>query len=502
MKNKVLTAIFVAAFSSGFHAQQAFSIDEALQYAMTNNVNVQKAKIDQTIAAQKVKETTGIGLPQISGQGTYNYFLNIPVQLLPAELAGGAPGEYIPVKFGQKQNMSGGLTLTQLLFNGSYLVGLQSAKAYRQTADLAEEKTEISVKDGISMSYAAVLVTDENVATLERNRVVAEKALNEVREVYRVGLTELQSVEQLEYNYKSLLANQQNLARTREKLAMTLKYLMNYPLDQPITLTTSLDELVRRNEGLVGLDNNYDISGHIDYRLKQNALTLSELQLKLQRSKSLPTLAAALSSTYNGYADKFTFFNNNQQWFNTSVFALQLDIPIFSGLQRHWQTQQAKLNVEKAKLDLSDTEKNLKNSAYSSAIDYDNAYNLYKNAQELIALSESIYRKMQIKFKEGMATSTELQTVEAQLYEAQAKYYEAAIGLVRARTAYDTALGNIGNVNTSATGINQNIQNNVETNTNNTEQNLQNRTEVKTEVQPLQQTQTQQSNQTPPPTQK
>lgn len=502
MRNKLFNLLAVTTVSVFAYAQQSFSIDEALQYAAANNVNVQKAKIDQTIANQKVKETTGIGLPQISGQGTYNYFLKIPVQLLPAEIAGGPAGDYIPVRFGQKQNMSGGLTLTQLLFNGSYLVGLQSAKAYKETMALAAEKTEISVKDGISMSYAGVLVTDENITTLERNRVVAEKALKDLREVYRVGLTELQSVEQLEYNYKSLVANQQNLVRTRERLAMALKYLMNYPLEQPITLTTRLDELVRRNEGLVSMENDRDISGHVDYRLRQNALKLSELQLKLQKSKYLPSLAAAASSTYNAYGDKFAFFTNNQQWFNTSVIALQLDVPIFSGFQRHWQTEQAKLNVEKARLDLSDTERNLKNSAYAASIEFDNAYNLYKNAQELIALSESIYKKMQIKFKEGMATSTELQTVEAQLYEAQTKYYEAAIGLVRARTSYDTALGNIGNVTTSGTGINQNIQNNVENNTNSTEQNLQNRTEVKTEVQPLQQTQTQQSNQTPPPTQK
>lgn len=486
--NKWFKIIALSASSVAF-GQQSFTIDDAWNYAVQHNINVQKAKIDQTIADQKVKETTGIGLPQLDAQGKYNYFLNVPVQLLPAELAGGAPGTYIPVKFGQKQSATGGLTLTQLLFSGSYLVGLQSSKAYKETMALAEEKTEISVKEGISMAYAGVLVTDENIKTLEDNRKVAEKALHDLQETYKVGLVELQSVEQMEYSYKSLVANQQNLVRTRQRALVALKYLMNYPLDEPMDLTTPLDELVRRNEGLVALEDHYNFDNHIDYRLKENALKLSELQLKLQRSKFLPTLAAALSSNYNGYSNTFTFFDRQQKWFNTSVVALQLDVPIFNGFQRHWQLQQAKLNVEKAKLDLTETRNNLQNSAYSSAIEFENAYNLYKNSQDLIALSQSIYKKMQIKFKEGMATSSELQQAETQLYDAQSKYYQAAISLVQARTTYDTALGTA-----SAANINQNIQNTTVNDANNAQQRIQNTTDVKTQVQPLQQTPTQQSN--------
>lgn len=422
-------------------AQESFSIEQAWQYAVTNNVNAQKARIDQTIADQKVKETTGIGLPQVDLQGTYNYFLKIPVQLLPAEVFGGPKGTYMPVQFGQKQTASGGVTLTQLLFNGSYLVGLESAKTYKQTAALITEKTEISVMNGILMAYTGVVVTDENLRTLEENRKVAEKALRDTETTYKVGLIELQNVEQQQYGYKSLVTNQQNLVRTREQLAMALKYLMGYPMDRPINLTSGLPELVEKNEVLAAIDLNPDVSNHIDYRIGRNALTLSELQLKLQRSKYLPTLAGFFSSNYNGNSNKFTFFTNNQQWFNTSVVGLQLDVPVFSGFQRKWQTEQAKLNVTKAELDLQETQRRLKNSAYAASVEYENAYNSYKNAQELIALSSSIYKKEQIKFKEGMGSSFTLQQAETQLYDAQRMYYQAALNLIQSRNTLDEALG-------------------------------------------------------------
>lgn len=431
------------AFFVQSNAQQALSIDEAWQYAVDHNVNVQKAKIDRTIADQKVKETIGIGLPQISAQGQYNYFLNIPVQLLPAAFVGGEEGTYIPVQFGQKQSVSGGVTLTQLLFNGSYLVGLQSAKAYIETAALAEEKTEITVKEAILLTYTGILVTDENLKTLEENRKVAEKSLSDTEQTYKVGLVELQNVEQQQYSYKSILTNQQNLIRTRDKLLMTLKYLMGYPLKENLLLTTDLQELIVKNETLVSVEENRDVSNHIDFRLSQNALRLQQLLLKLQKSKYLPTLAAAVSSTYNGNADDFNFFNKNQQYFNTSVIALQLDIPIFSGFQKKWQTEQAKLEVKKAELDLNETQRNIQNTAFTASIEYENAYNSYKNAQELVALSSSIFKKQQIKFQEGLGTSLELQQAETQLYSSQNQYYEAALNLIQSKTKLDKALGTL-----------------------------------------------------------
>ena len=440
---KLVQFFAITTFSAMTFAQQSFSLDESLQFAIDHNVNVQKAKIDRTIANQKVKETIGIGLPQLDGQAKYNYFLNVPVQLLPAELAGGDPGTYIPVKFGQKQSMTGGLTLSQLLFNGSYIVGLQSSKTYKKTAALVEEKTGISVKEGIMMAYAAVLVTDENIKTLEENRKVVEKSLYDTKETYKIGLIEYQNVEQLEYSYKSLLANQQNLNRSREKALMALKYLMGYPLDDKIALTSTLDDLIIKNETLVDLTGTVNTENHIDSRLSENALTISRLKLKLEKSKALPTLSAALASSYNAFSDDFNFLKSSQQWFNTSVVAVQLDIPIFSGLQRHWRTEQAKLDLEKAKLDVEDTKRSLSNKAYAATIDYNNAYNSYKNAEELIELSSSIYNKQRIKFNEGMGTSFDLQQSETQLYDSQAKYYQAAIELIQAKTKLDEALGTL-----------------------------------------------------------
>lgn len=441
--NKWIKIFAITAISTQMHAQQSFTMEQALQYALENNVNVKKAKIDQTIADKKVKETIGIGLPQIDLNGSYNYFLNIPVQLLPGELVGQPAGTYIPVQFGQKQSATGGVTVSQLLFNGSYIVGLESSRAYREMSALAAEKTVFTIKEAIMMSYAAVLVTDENIKTLEENNKVSSKILNETRETYKAGLIELQNVEQLEYSYKNLVTNLENLKRTKQKYLNALKYLIGYPQDEELKLLTSMEELIQKNQVLVDQSAQLDITNHIDLKLKENALRISELQLKYQKSKSLPSLSAALSSSYNGFSNKFTFFDKEQQWFNTSVFALQLNVPVFSGLQRSFQTQQAKLEVEKAKLDKDDAEKQLKSDYFGKVKDYENAYDSFKTSQDLVKLSSEIYRKQNVKFKEGLGTSFELSQSETQLFQAQSQFYLSALDLVKAKISLDKAKGTL-----------------------------------------------------------
>lgn len=474
--NNWFKIIALTASSMAF-AQQSFSLDEAWSYAVQHNVNVQKAKIDEAIAAQKVKETTGIGLPQINAQAKYQDYIKIPVMYVDFTNTGNLQ----EFKMAQKYNFNSGVTVSQLLFNGSYLVGLQSAKTYRETAKLISEKTQLSVKEGIMMTYAGVLATDENIKTLEENKRVLDKNLSDTRTTYKVGLIELQNVEQLEYSQKSMATALENLKRTRQKLANALKYQLGYPIDQEIVLTSSFEELVARNNALFSSDSvNYD--SHVDVRLQQNLVRTNELLLKLEKSKALPSLAAFYSANWNAVGNQMDAL----KWTYPMLWGLQLDIPVFSGLQRHWRTEQAKLNVEKAKLDLDDTRKSLQNNTSAASIDFENAIASFNNARELIALSTSIYNKQQIKFKEGMGTSFELSQAEAQLFDAQRQYYEAALNLIQTRTRLDQATGLLTTGTADPSNIGQSVQNTNVNTQNAAQQNIQNTTQKPTQVQPQQ----------------
>lgn len=422
----------LTAFSTQLYAQKNLTIDEAVSYALENNVNVKKAKIDQTIAQQKVKETVGIGLPQVSGQAKYTNYIKIPVMFV--TFPGSTEVSEFPMA--QKQNINTGITVSQLLFNGSYIVGLESAKTYKETASLIEEKTEISIKEAVMMTYAGVLATEENIKTLEENKRVLEKNLNDTRQVYKTGLTELQSVEQLEYSYKNLSTVIENLKRTKNKLNNGLKYLIGFPLEEKLELTSTFDEVLDKNKQLIARES-YDFSNHIDLKLKQNQVRVNQLLLKLEKSKALPSLSTFFSTNANALGSSL----DDLRWNYPTLWGIQLDVPIFSGLQRHWKTEQAKLNLVKAQLDKEDAEKQLQSEYYQKATDYENALASYNTAEDLVKLSSEIYRKQNVKFKEGLGTSFELSQAENQLYEAQTKYYQAAIELIQAKVQLDKAKG-------------------------------------------------------------
>lgn len=429
----------LTAFSTQMYAQKNLTIDEAVSYALENNVNVKKAKIDQTIAQQKVKETVGIGLPQVNGQVRYLNGEN-QVQLVDVSNFNNTfpKGTIVPLNFGLPHNFNAGLSVTQLLFNGSYIVGLESAKTYKETASLIKEKTDVSIKEAVMMMYAGILATEENIKTLEENKKVLEKNLNDTKQVYKTGLTELQSVEQLEYSYKNLSTVIDNLKRTKDKLNVGLKYLIGYPLEEKLVLSSSFDEVLDKNKQLIARDS-FDFSNHVDLKLKQNQVRINQLLLKLEKSKALPSLAAFFNPSYVSGGYDFKPFSSD--WFYSSNFGIQIDIPVFSGLQRHWKTEQAKLNLVKAQLDKEDAEKQLQSEYYQKATDYENALASYNTAEDLVKLSSEIYRKQNVKFKEGLGTSFELSQAENQLYEAQTKYYQAAIELIQAKVQLDKAKG-------------------------------------------------------------
>lgn len=478
MSNRLLKVFVTTFLPLSVFGQQALSIDEAWRYALENNVNVRKARIDETIAQQKVKETTGIGFPQVAAQAKYQDYLKIPVMYVDFQ----DNGQLQEFKMAQKHNINSGVTVSQLLFNGSYLVGLQSAKTYKETAQLLSEKTELSVMEGILMTYAGVLATDENIKTLEDNKRVLDKNLSDTRKTYEIGLIELQNVEQLEYSQKNMATALENLKRTRVKLANALKYLIGYPLDQQLTLTSTFDEVIAKNNTLYSSEQ-VNLDNHIDVRLQQNAVKSNELLLKLERSKYLPTLAAFYSANWNAVGNTF----DDLRWTDPMLWGLQLDVPIFTGFQQKWKTEQAKLNLLKSQLDLEDTKNSLRNTSTAAAIDFENAVASFNNAQDLIALSTSIYNKQQIKFKEGIGTSFELSQAETQLFDAQRQYYEAALNLIQTRTALDQSTGTLSTGTADPSNIGSSLSNpNINTQ-NAAQQNVENTTKVETQVQPLQQ---------------
>lgn len=416
------------------------SLKEAIDYAIKNNTTAKNAELDIAAAKKQKWETTAIGLPQISANIDYNNWIKQQVSLLPGEIAGGQPGTFVPIAFGTKQTVNATATLNQLLFDGSYLVGLQSAKVFLEISKNAKEKTDLEIRKATINAYGNVLLSEESIAIYESNIVILKNNLRETKAIFENGLTEEENVEQLQITLKQVTNGYRNALRLNSIAYQMLNITIGIDLSSKITLTETLEILALKNVDLELLNTSDEIQNTIDYKIAANDKRSKELLLKLEKTKALPSLSAFINGGYTGNNEQFDFLNSEQQWFGSSLFGVSLNVPIFSSGQRSAKTQRAKINLEKAVNNLSETEKQLKFQVASAKSNYQFAIEQYNTSKENLTLAERIEKKNQTKFFEGITTSFDLRQAQQQLYSTQQEYLQAMLEVINNKATLETLL--------------------------------------------------------------
>lgn len=437
--------LFLFAFSLGFSQDEktSFTLQEAIDYALENNRTAKNAALDIEAAIQQKWETTATGLPQVSANVDYQNFLKQQVQVIPAEFFGGNPGEFAEVTFGTKQSVTAFATLNQKLFDGSYLVALQSAKVFLEISKNAKLKTDLEIRKAVIDAYGNVLLAEESAKILERNISVLEKNLFETTKIYENGLGEEESVEQLKITLSGIQSNLNNTNRLKTLAYQMLNIVLGMDVYYPLILTDDLEALTAQNMSLRLLEVDANPKSTIDYQIAENDTEAKVLMVKLEKSKALPTLNAFLNGGYSAFSDAFTFTNSNQDWFGSSLFGVNLSIPIFSSGMRSAATQRAKINLEKSNTDLIEIEQKIKLQIAKAKSDYQFAIEDYDNKRDNLALAERIEQKNQTKFFEGISSSFELRQAQTQLYQAQNELLQTMLDVITKKAALETVLNEV-----------------------------------------------------------
>ncbi|MER3376014.1 MAG: TolC family protein [Allomuricauda sp.] len=426
--------------SSAQDSIPSFSLDEAIQYALEHSYSSINASRDLVDAQKQKWETIATGLPQISGAVSYQNQLKQPVSQIPAEFFGGEPGTYQEVVFGQPQSASASATLKQQIFDGSYIVGVQATKTFLDYSQNNKEKTDLDVRKAVVEAYGNVLLAQESVLISEKNKATLEKNLYETRRIYENGLGDEESVDQLQITLSSV-DNQLKNAKRLEKITLQmLNLVLGLPTETPTVLTEDLDILTQKQIDLGLLDTDFNIENNVDYKLATNLTEQRFFELKLAKSRALPTLNAFVNYGGNSFSDSFNFLSSGQQWFGSSVLGVDLSIPIFSSFGRSASTQRAKIALEKAKTQLTEAQEQIRLQLESAKSDYILAVEQYGTSKENLELAERIENKNQIKYSEGLATSFELRQAQTQLYTTQQEYLQSMVDVINKKTQLETIL--------------------------------------------------------------
>ena len=288
IKNLIFILFFLFCNISTYGQQEySFTMDEAVSFAMENNKNSKNASKDILISQKEKWETIAIGLPQITSFFEFNNRIKDPISLIPAEFFGGKKGEFAEISFGTKQSISGELILNQLLFDGSYVVGLQSIKLFLEIADQAKTKTDIEVKRQVINAYGNALVSNERVNILKNNLSNLKNTLAETKKIYENGLTEIENVEQLTITTASV-ENSFEYAKKFESLSKNLlKLLLGIELDDTLILKDNIESIAMKSINPSLIDEEFNMLDNIDYKIALNSKEGNETLLRLEKVKAL-----------------------------------------------------------------------------------------------------------------------------------------------------------------------------------------------------------------------
>lgn len=436
-----LTIIGIMCFLVGsVWSQQTFTLESAKAYALDNHSTVKNAILDLDIAHQKIVETRGMGLPQVDITGSFNHFLNLPVQVLDAQFFNpNAPaGSLVSFKAGTDYTASGTLQVGQLLFNGSYIVGLQASRFFEKFQQTATDVSKEDVVFNVIQAYQLVSVAKENLQFVDSMVILTQELIDKQQHYLDLGMIESEVIDQLSYSLLTAKDAKLEAQLQYQNAQNVLKFSMGYPMGQPIEISEQPEDLMRKQ----ALSTGQSTSQNLTYQMLEKQVGLQKLNVKNMKFANLPTLNAFFQQTYNAYRNEFNLFAD-EQWFPQTLWGLQLNVPIFSGLSRHARTSQAKIELMKAENSLTQMGETLKFQEQQAKNNLISAQSKHDLQKENIVLARSIYNKSLTREKIGKENSIAVTQKYNQLMAAQAQYIGTLVNLFQSKLELDKIYNNI-----------------------------------------------------------
>ena len=436
--------IFILFFSYGIITAQDppknFSVKEAVNFALENNAKIINAKLEVDKAYKEKWKTISEGLPQIKADFNYTNFLELPVSLIPAEFFGGQEGDFAEVSFGTEQNLVGSARISQMIFDGSYIVGVKATETYLKVSDNALQKTNLEVEKSVNNAYLNTLLSNENIDFIDNNIFNLEDNLKEIKKLFKNGFIEEEAVEQLEITLSELQSKRKFAYQFSLLSKDILKISLGLKEGDELNLTSTLESIMNLQVFEIPVIELWDINSNIDIKIANNNVEYKRLEYKLEQSKSLPKLSTFISGAYTGNNNSFLFNKQNQKWFGSALFGVRLEVPLFSSFGRSASSQMAKISYEQSKIMLEKAEQEIKISAKNARSNYELAIDNFYVSKKNMSLAKRIESKNQIKLSQGMANSFELRQAQTQLYRTQKDYLNAIQDLVSKKIELKTIL--------------------------------------------------------------
>lgn len=444
------TLIGIFAFTQSKAQFQALSVEQAVKYALQNSMAIKNAYLNEEIAKARVSETRAAGLPQISGAASIMHYPEI--QRFVLENTPNTPfytnqlPNDAPIAFGLQlaNSLTGTLSATQLLFNGSYLVGLRASKTYRELSARELKQAKISLSEQIQKTYYTILVNQEKTKLFDLSINRLDSTYRETKALFKNGFVEQIDIDRLEVSLNNLKAEKQKADRMLRLSTLGLKLQMGMPVKDSIQLTSSLEQV--QVEGIAPANTTLDYSKRIEYQTLQTQKALAALDMDNIKAGYYPSLVGLATLGVNSAASRFENLGNiseKNRYAPYGFIGISLNVPVFDGLEKKYKYQQSKLKLQKVNHGLKELENVIDLELNQANISLANAQTNLEIQKRNLKLAQEVVRVSKVKYRQGVGSNLEVTNAEASLKESQTNYYTALYDFIIAKIDLEKAQGNL-----------------------------------------------------------
>lgn len=455
---RLIIFILVAGSIHSIQAQQAtsepkkFSLKEAVSFARQNNADIKNGKLDIETAQKQVNEILANGLPQVNASGSFNNNIQIPTQVLPNFLkpslvaANPASAANIPdiieAQFGQKFSATGSITASQLLFDGGFLMGVKASREFVNLSRLNMQRTEIETEVNVSKAYYLALLAKTNINMMESNITTLTKSKQDIEQLYKNGFVEKTELDRLSLQLSNLQLQRDKVADQGRIIEMVLKLQMGMNVNEPIVLTDNLDELYKSAVASTPIpDSKTAYSNRIEYQMMEQQYKLHNLNKKRYQFGYAPSFAGFISHQQNSFGQSFGELGKT--WYPGTVWGLNLSIPVFDGLRKSSQIQQANIKLKQTENTMQLMENLIDQQVLQSKLRLERASQQLTIQEKNMELAQEIYNRTKIKFDNGVGSSLELTLSQNDLDDSRTNYLATMYDYFLAQLELKQATGNI-----------------------------------------------------------
>ncbi|MEP7163430.1 MAG: TolC family protein [Ferruginibacter sp.] len=436
----LLFCLFFLAVTANAQKMNSFSVQQAVEYAKQNSVQVKNALLDILIQKQTNRDITSIALPQVNGSSNVTDYLDIPTTLVPAEFNGGAPGTFFPAKFGTKWTANAGVTASQLIFDGQVFIALKARNGTITLQQRIAELTEENIRANVYKIYYQLVTSKTQIELLDANINRLEKLKHDVQVMYDNGFTEKLDVDKLTVQVANLQTEKLKANNMIQNGYSGLKLLMGMPMKDSLVLTDTLsDDQIR--EGVLEASQ-FKYTDRKDFQIAEVTNKLNGLNIRRYKLNQIPTFALVGSYNKQAQRNKFDFFGKGD-WYTTSYIGIQMHVPIFNGFALQARIQKAKLELQKTQNQAEALKISIDREVESSKNNFITAIASMDYQKKNMALAEKVYDQTKKKYEIGTGSATEINTAQTDLKTAQTNYITALYDAIIAKTDFLKATGKL-----------------------------------------------------------